>query len=233
MIEALILALDTSTEQASVAVAQGQRTLSEWSWVADRNHSRQLFTVIRHILDVVELQIVKVDALVVATGPGSFNGLRVGISAAKGLATARHVPLVGISTLDVIAFQAASADQVVWAVMPAGRGEVYLARYAGDGEKWRRTSDYLIMPVDEAASAVGAGGLVAGTGAALVCRSGGSHTSAGAPEHRAPSVRRAGYLAELGRRYLQAGGRDQLLTLEPLYLRRPSAEEKRAAAHQE
>jgi tRNA threonylcarbamoyladenosine biosynthesis protein TsaB len=229
----MILAIDTSTDQASVALTEETSVQAECSWIAGRNHSRQLTRVIRHVLVLRGAEVASISAVVVARGPGSFSGVRVGIAEAKGIAMALQVPLVGISTLDVLAFQASPCGLDLWAILPAGRNEVNLAHYVGGGADWRRVSDYLLLPVEEAARAVGGRAILTGPGAQLVADYVAQFGPRPTVQNAAGSLRRAGYLAELGRRYLEAGGRDQLDDLEPLYLRRSAAEEKRAATGQE
>lgn len=240
----MILAIDTSTEQASIALLEGETVRSEWSWTARRNHSRQLTPAIETVLDMEEVHLAQLTAIVVASGPGSFSGVRVGISHGKGLAMALAIPLVGISTLDAIAFQASISGGHVWAAIPAGRGQLYLAHYAGNPDSWTRLSEYLLVSTEEAASLLSSSHSLAGPGAELLSRTSpqareADATSKASEDLRAQgtkltaplwlALRRAGFLAELGRRYLASGGNDQLDSLEPLYLRQSAAEEKRAA----
>jgi tRNA threonylcarbamoyladenosine biosynthesis protein TsaB len=225
----VILALDTSNEQASVALAGGGRLQAETSWLAGRNHSRQLTAVIRDLLRLAALAPGQLTAVCVAIGPGSFSGVRVGISEGKGLALGLGIPLIGVSTLDVIGLQASFQAGKVAVAMQAGRGLVYLAAYEGRGEHWRRTSEYRLASMDEAALRAGEANLLAGDAAEVVARKlleTGRMVDVEPPPWR---MRRAGFLAELGKRYLDADGRDQLHELEPLYLRRSAAEEKRCA----
>jgi tRNA A37 threonylcarbamoyladenosine modification protein TsaB len=137
-----------------------------------------------------------------------------------------------VSTLDVIGYQASGRRETVWAVLPAGRGEVYFAAYAGLGETWHRASEYRIARVEELAAAADVGVLLAGEGADEVLAATSSRLLAIEPT-TASGLRRAAYLAELGRRYLEHSGPSQLDLLEPLYLRRSAAEEKRAVGHAE
>jgi tRNA threonylcarbamoyladenosine biosynthesis protein TsaB len=169
--------------------------------------------------------------IAVAVGPGSFNGLRVGISLAKGLAFARNLPLAGISTLDIIAF-AASAPSVC-ASLPAGRGEVYAAWYEGNDTDWHRTSDYLRLSLAEASTRYRSGTLLAGEGAPLLAGTLTEQGLAPALQKTPEKLRRAGYLAELGRQYFDAHRADGLDDVQPLYLRRSAAEENRAATQGE
>lgn len=224
----MILAIDTSDDQASVAIVEAGRICAEWSWVTRKNHSRDLIHVIRELLTLETVRPPTIDAIVVARGPGSFSGVRVGISVAKGLGVGLSAPVVGISTLDVIAFQAAVASPDVWAAMPLGARQIALAQYEGIDAGWRRVSDYTIVPLETACDMVRDGKSFAGAGADVVRQALRERGEQSPPERSASfELRRAGHLAELGRRYLDAGGRDQLHDLEPLYLRPSSAQEKK------
>jgi len=225
----VILALDTSDGQASVALCRDGLAMAEWSWDTAGNHSRHLHLAVQQMLALLSVSVRDVAAVVVAKGPGSFSGLRVGVSFAKGLAMALDVPVAGISTLDAIAFQASAGSDSVWATMPAGRTQVYAARFEGQGVMWRRGSEYTILSEEEMVAVSAAGGLLAGPAApAIAARAAliGEHRDAAPP---AWQLRRAAFLAELGKQYFDRGGPDEASTLEPLYLRRSSAEEKRAS----
>jgi tRNA A37 threonylcarbamoyladenosine modification protein TsaB len=129
----VLLALDTSTHYASVALHDGSRLLSEHSWLANQDHTRSLLPNIQRMLSDVRAGMAAVTGVSVALGPGSFNGLRVGLSTAKGLALARRLPLVGASTMELLAAEYELDD----VTMNAGRGRVYRWRQgasAGDVE---------------------------------------------------------------------------------------------------
>jgi tRNA A37 threonylcarbamoyladenosine modification protein TsaB len=118
-------------------------------------------------------------------------------------------------------------------VTQAGRGQVFLATYVGRDDTWRRTSDYRLANIDEAVAMAGNADLLAGGAAEIVARKL-RETGRGFDVEPGPwRVRRAAFLAELGRRYLEAQGPDQLNELEPLYLRRSAAEERRCAGSME
>lgn len=217
----MILAIDTSTRRAGVGLLEGETIRGELVWVAEGNHAETLSEALQSLLPLSAATINSVSAIVVAAGPGSFSGIRVGISEGKGLAMALDVPLVGISTLDASAFQAADASARVWAVLPAGREQVFAAAYEGGSVDFRRISEYRLLSLLEAEQIVD--GLVTGEAAGQLAPPPGQ-ASIQPVQWR---LRRPGFLAELGKRYLDAGGTDQRDTLEPLYLRRSAAEEKR------
>lgn len=220
---ALLLAIDTSTAQASVAVCSPDNILAETSWVAGREHSRHLTAQITHLLNLTGETPDHLSAVVAALGPGSFSGIRVGLAEAKGICLALDLPLIGIPTLDYIAWGVHLLNPEVLAVIPAGRGDVYAATYGGSGPDWGRTGDYRILSIQEAVGLAG-GRLVAGDGAGLL----GERDPDLALPPPAFRIRRASFLAELGRRRLETNGVEDMDTIEPLYLRRSSAEEKAA-----
>jgi tRNA threonylcarbamoyladenosine biosynthesis protein TsaB len=127
----LLLALDTSTSAASVALFDGQRVVSETTWLAGREHSTRLLLEVEVALERIGRTQQEVTGLVVARGPGSFTGVRVALSLAKGMAAGLAVPLWGVSSLDVLALAAGTVDQPVRAVLEAGRGRYASGLYNG------------------------------------------------------------------------------------------------------
>src|SRR5579872_7432794 len=99
----LLLALDTSTRQASIALCSDEALSGEYSWDIGNNHSVELLLQIQYLVESCKKTMQDIDGLAVATGPGSFNGTRVAVATAKALAFALRKPLVGVSTLDIIA----------------------------------------------------------------------------------------------------------------------------------
>ena len=93
------LAIDTSTDTAGIALARDREVLAELTWHCGQNHTTQLLPQIAHLLNQTGIDLKSISGIIVARGPGSFNGLRVGISTAKGLAFSLGVPIIGISTL--------------------------------------------------------------------------------------------------------------------------------------
>src|SRR5215831_2846543 len=130
MSAALLLALDTSTSTASLALFDGERVLSETTWLAGREHSTRLLIEVEVALDRVGKTATDLTGLVVARGPGSFTGVRVALSVAKGVAAGLGIPAWGVNSLDVVALAAQPADLPVRAVIEAGRGRYATALYA-------------------------------------------------------------------------------------------------------
>jgi len=226
-----VLAIDTATDQASVALLIEGSMYSEWSWRARGNHSQHVHTVIREQLSLSGVHTSSLQAVAVAHGPGSFNGIRVGISTAKGLAYGLSIPLVGISTLDIMAFGAGISGPTIRAYLSAGRSQVYAAAYRLTGSILDRLSDYEILTYPAATERIEHGDVLIGAQDGVV-----EHLTALERSHVQVcpmDMRRAAYLAELGAKHFAASGDDQLATLQPLYLRPSAAEEKRPAALRE
>ncbi len=219
----MYIAIDTSTDFASLALVQDDQIIGEMNWRCGRDHTAQLLPSLSVLLDRAGLELKTAAGIVVARGPGSYNGLRVGLSTAKALAFSLSVPLVGVSTLEAEAYQHAERGLPVCAVFNAGRGEVAAAIYRKQGDDWTRLVAEHVTTVEALAASINAqtvfcGEYVAAIAAELIERLGKKAIIA-PPASR---LRRAGYLAELGLRRLKAGDYDDPTALQPLYLRGPA-----------
>jgi len=243
----LLLALDTSTRQASVALCDEQHLYGEYSWQIGNNHSVELLERVQRLLAECAISLSALDGVAVATGPGSFNGVRVAVATAKALAFALRRPLVGISTLEVGAAWHQHWPGLVCSLLEAGRSQVYAACYlfeARPGEdglisyRPRQLGTYQLLAPQELAHYIHTQILpqIAATtetqALPYLCCGEVSEQSRqaltahlGAPVLFAPvlcSVRHASVLASLARLRLADNLLDDPLSLEPLYLRRPS-----------
>jgi len=139
--ESLILAIETATLSGSVALSRDGDLLSSLRGDDTISHSNTLLSDINAVLKDGGKSLNSVDVFAVATGPGSFTGLRIGIATVKGLAFSLQRPCIGIPTLEAIAHSAGICDTVV-AVLPAGRGEVFVQMFAVSADN--------ILPLDKA-----------------------------------------------------------------------------------
>lgn len=151
-----ILALSTAEPGCSLAVMEEDQVVCESFWHSRLTHSRRLLSMAGALFpDQAGFEISEVDAIVAARGPGSFTGLRIGISAALGLSLALSRPAAGVSTLDGIGFRFSMVDVPVCAMMDARRGQVYCAVYRFDrGRLKGRTEDRVCAP-EQAVAMVG------------------------------------------------------------------------------
>lgn len=124
-----LLALDSSGLVASVALAEDDNLIAEYTIQYKKTHSQTLLPMLDEIKKMVELDLTTVDAIAVAAGPGSFTGLRIGSATAKGLALALEKPIVPVPTVDGLAYQMYGTDAVVCPIMDARRNQVYTGIY--------------------------------------------------------------------------------------------------------
>lgn len=124
-----VLAIDTASRTCSVAVCEDAAILAEITDGSGDTHSRHLLDMVDRVLTMSGVGLAAIDALAVNRGPGSFTGIRIGISTAKGLASAAGIPLVGISGLAALAWQVAPSGHLICPMLDARRQEVYCARY--------------------------------------------------------------------------------------------------------
>ena len=148
------LAIDTSTDTASVAIVRDSELLAELTWRSGQNHSVELLPHLSNLLNQVGLDLQSASGIIVAKGPGSFNGLRVGISTAKGLAFSLGIPIVGISTLEVAAYPYAETGLPICPISNAGRDEIATAMYQKQGKRWRQLSTEQITTVETLCSRI-------------------------------------------------------------------------------
>ena len=218
------LAIDTSTDTASIALSRSGVVVAEVSWNADQNHTVELIPNIIDLLEQAQAEIDDIEAVMVAKGPGSFNGLRVGFATAKGFALSMDIPLVSIGTLELEAYPHASTGLLVCPVQDVGRGEVAVALYRMDEGEWRQLVEEHVTTVEELCDATGSKTVFCGR---FSQRSPGIAQRIGELLGDKAVIEdntfcRAGVLAELGYRRLERGQREDVATVQPLYLRRPA-----------
>ena len=220
----MLLALDTSTRLAGIALYDAERGLvAEHHWLSANLHTMELMPQVSHALARAHLSPSGLRAVAVALGPGSFTGLRVALAAAKGLAMAGGLALLGVPTLDVVAYPHSRQLLPVVAMVQAGRGRVCWAPYAHGPEGWQPQGPYALSAVDELADSITAPTVFAGemlpsTRSLLIER-------LGERAHCLPpalAMRRAGYLAEIAWQRFVAGDVDGLARLTPIYLHEPA-----------
>lgn len=138
----LILAFESSARAASAALVRDGKLISQYSQCSGLTHSRTLLPMGEDMLKNAELSLGDVDLLAVAHGPGSFTGVRIGVSMVKGLAWAGDKPCVGVSTLEAMAWHGLAAGGLICPVMDARRSQVYNALFRiADGKPVRLTED--------------------------------------------------------------------------------------------
>jgi tRNA threonylcarbamoyladenosine biosynthesis protein TsaB len=215
----IVLALDSSADLISVAVLDAGEMRAERSHRPRRPVSEGLLPVAEAVMAEAALSLDDVSLIAVATGPGSFNGIRGGIATAQGLALGLGVPAVGVPTLEAVAYHHAGRAPVILALLPAGRNEYYGATFTGDWDDWRRLSDDGVGPVAGFLAALPSGALLCGR---LVGELRGQASQAGLRcVHAALEPPRAAVVGALAERRCRESGFDAAASLRPLYLRHP------------
>jgi len=215
------LAIDTSTDFCSIGLSRQGEIIAELTWHSEQNHTVELVPSLERLLKQTKANIESLKAIFVAKGPGSFNGLRVGMSTAKGLAFAFGIPLIGIGSLEIEAYPFAFTKLPVCAVHNAGRGELAAAAYQLK-DSWRCltpdhiTSDNTLIRQTKRKT-IFCGEIPTSVIEELKKK---LERYAIIPE-AAARLRRACYLSELGWQRLDKGQVDDAASLQPLYLRQP------------
>jgi tRNA threonylcarbamoyladenosine biosynthesis protein TsaB len=220
-----ILALDTSTPHAAVAVVTAAGAVQVATPDPGQRHGRNLVPTVRDLLRAAGLAPGDLDLIAVGLGPGSYTGLRIGLTAAKTLAYAAGKPLVGLDSLEAIARNAPEEARRVAVIADAQRGDVYAADFARaePGGPLVRTVPTRIEPLARWLNRLAEGTVVLGPGVDRLRTPLPSSARRVEPSADWPDVRR---LIDLAREAWQAGRRDDPWFLEPLYLRRSAAEDQ-------
>jgi tRNA threonylcarbamoyladenosine biosynthesis protein TsaB len=158
-----ILAVDTTTFRGSLAIVTEEAVEAEARLASARGHSRWLLSAVQMALDGLGLDPTDLDGFAVTVGPGSFTGLRVGMSSVQGLALATGRPCLGVSALDVLARASAGRAGTLVALIDAVRGEVFGGVYDGSGSPVRESRagpvEEIVEGVEGAVTVVGDGAL--------------------------------------------------------------------------
>ncbi len=221
----LILGIETSTMTGSVALMNEKGLIAEYTLNLRETHTSRLMPAIDRILKDASLTIKDLDGIAVSLGPGSFTGLRIGIATAKGLAQGLNIPIVGIPTLDGLAFKLFNCQDLVCPILDARKGEVYTALY----KNGKRLTRYMACEPGELLKKIGL--RVKGQGLRIVFLGDGIEVYGDLIKKRlgkrailAPKARRlpdASSIAELGLKKLKRSRKTELLSLRPIYVRAP------------
>ncbi len=222
----MILALDTSTETASIAIYRpGLGVLAEQTWLSGREQTTQLIPNVQRLMSLVGIDTRTLTGVAVATGPGSFAGVRIGVSTAKTLAYTLDLKLWGVPSLDVLAYPQVAVTAVqVCALLALGRGRFAWALYRTRSARWQRLTDYANNTAPEICETIGKQearlptmfcGEIDGATSDVI---GGNMGNMASIAPAAAGLRRAGYLAELALQRAANGEFDDPATLQAIYL---------------
>ena len=219
----MLLTIDTSTRYAGVSLWRDDLAIATLCWHSLQNHTAELMPAIKHVLDLAKAGPSGLTGIAVALGPGGFSALRVGISAAKGLAFPLNIPLVGVGTLEMEAYAYADTGLPICPMLDAGRSEVAYAVFQRSGGLWKKLREEQVCTPEELVESI--------TKRTLFCGEATTHRreylgralgKKGAIVGFHTPASRLWALGVLAGQRLKVGGVDSLAALQPLYLRRPS-----------
>ncbi|MDI6600967.1 MAG: tRNA (adenosine(37)-N6)-threonylcarbamoyltransferase complex dimerization subunit type 1 TsaB [Thermoanaerobacteraceae bacterium] len=219
-----ILGIDTSTSVGSAAVVEDDRILGEFYIESNMTHSVKFMPMMGELLNTLDIGMEDMDAVAVTIGPGSFTGLRIGLAHAKAICHALDKPIVGINTLDALAYNMFNMRRTVCPMLDARNEQVYTAIY----EDGKRVSEYMGISIHDLIHELrGRDVIISGDGArryAEVFRDNLPDVIL-APAYL--MMPRASSIAMLGIEKLKAGEEDNLYKIAPFYMRKPQAERLR------
>ncbi|MGZ6978208.1 MAG: tRNA (adenosine(37)-N6)-threonylcarbamoyltransferase complex dimerization subunit type 1 TsaB [Acidimicrobiia bacterium] len=222
----LVLAMDTATPRVSVALGRDGCVLGDVSLDGGRRHAEQLVPAIKYLCGELDVDLQQLAFVAVGLGPGLFTGLRVGVTTARIMAQSLRIPMVGVPTLDLIAYPLRHASRIVVPVVDARRDEVFFACYQPVPGGVQRITDYEVSTPDGLAgelSARGEDALLAGDGALRFAAELGAldRVELAGPGAALPS---AAALVELATARYEREEFSPPADVHPLYLRRSDAE---------
>jgi tRNA threonylcarbamoyladenosine biosynthesis protein TsaB len=215
-----VLAVETSTLAGGAALLDDEAVVGEYALDVSATHSERLMGAIDRLLTDAGWTVRDLEGLAVAVGPGSFTGLRIGLSTVKGLALALAIPIAAVPTLDALAAGLPFAALPVCPVLDARKREVYASLYRWDGSAMRREWDYLAIAPRELSERLREPVIVVGDGADQIDS---PHARRLRPPRRGPSPASVG---ALGHARLSRGDTVAPAALVPIYLRPSEAELK-------
>ena len=224
----LILALDTSSPAGSLAILRDEKVIGVVSTWAEETYSARMFRHLEFLLRELSLDLKQFDLFAVAAGPGSFTGLRVGLTAVKGWAEVYKKPAVGVSGLEAIATQAHSAAPLLIPILDARRGQIYFGFYRRGENGLAVEGEECVMTPSEFLDALNARGaeceFTMVTPEPEIISAKVSHIEKGATSIERVSSVLAPLIGQLGYQRVQHGQLSDALSLDANYVRRTDAE---------
>lgn len=220
-----ILGIETATKTGSVAVVSEQGVIAEYTLNIELTHSERLMSTVDRVLTDTGIVVSDLDGFAVSIGPGSFTGLRIGLSAVKGLALVTNKPVVPVPTLKALAWNLPYSKHLICPLLDAKKKEVYAAVYRSEDKDLVRVMPETAISLKDLSARITDKTIFTGEGANLfrseIQALFGERALFAPLSAMAPS---AASVAEIGLLMLGAGERADADSLTPMYIRRPEAE---------
>jgi tRNA threonylcarbamoyladenosine biosynthesis protein TsaB len=220
-----ILAVDTATASCSVGVLDAERLMAEVTIEKKQTHSKHLMELIDTTVQMAGVRLNEMDAFAVTIGPGSFTGVRIGVSTVKGFAMALSKPVVGVSSLEALACQAGSGTGSICPLLDARKGEVYAALYQFEEDGLREIIGEQVSSIEDLLVKIDAPCVFVGNGALI-------HEELIQKEYGITALQtgttlnkiRAETIGSIAMHKIQTKGHENLSALVPHYIRQSDAE---------
>ncbi len=214
----MLLAIDTSTAWISLALYDGNFIHYEITWQAQHHHTVELAPAIGELFKRTGTKSNDLTGLAVAIGPGSFTSLRIGLAAAKGFSLGLNIPVVGVSSLDIVAAAQPLDEKPMVVVLHAGRSRLAYATYKVTNGAWHAVSDPSVIDPKDLVKSIKEPTIICGELSGIERAIVGRRWKNAVISSPANCLRRAGFLAELGWEKLMNGQADDPVNLGPIYL---------------
>lgn len=214
----MLLAVDTSTTTIGIALYDDPSVIAEMQWTTTNHHTVELTTAVEQLMKRSSVKPEQLSLLVVALGPGTFTGLRIGLAFIKGLALALRQPVIGIPTFDYMAAAQPPSENPMAVILPAGRSRLAVGWFSYQDDNWQSTSKPEVMTPEELSEKIAGPTILCGECSAEERQTLGRKWKNALLTSPARSVRHPSMLAEIGWQRWQAGQRDDPVMLSPIYL---------------
>lgn len=214
----MLLAIDTSTDRIGIALYNGTSIFAEQTWRSKNYHTVELVPAIKDLLVKTQTKVSSLTGVGVALGPGSFTGLRIGLSAAKGIALGQNLPLAGIPSLEILAAGQPGLRRPMLAFLQVGRGRYAYARYQYRDGGWQAASEVKVDDIRGLAATIQSPIYVVGEMDAEERQVLGRKWKTARLASPGFCLRRPAILAELAWAKIQAGQADDPASLAPIYV---------------
>lgn len=215
-----LLALETSGVTSGVYISQNQEMIGQITLHQKNIHSRRLSLSLKQLLDHLQLSLRDINAIIVSAGPGSFTGLRIGYSFAKGMAHATNLPIIEVPTLDIWAYQLGQTEVPVFSFINAHREEIFYAHYRWQEKQMNRKGNYNIISFKSLPEVITKETIITGGDLDQFQEKFKAYLGENAIiPHPLPRQPQGWALLEIGFEKFRAGNMSDTETCEPLYLR--------------
>ena len=229
-----ILGIETSSMVASIAVLCEEKLMAEYTVNNKKTHSEKMMGVLNKALEDSGIGFKDIDAIAVAKGPGSFTGIRIGMASAQGMAHALGIPMIGVNTLDGLAYNLLESSSLLCPVIDAQRGDVYTSLYRWEGEELVQLWNYEIISSEqliEKLNSLEDKVKILGDGVPVLAKVLGAQFGSITPAHPVARMPRASCVAAIGLRQYALGKVGDCFSVKPFYIRKSNAEEKWEEQH--